>query len=803
MDLAESFAQTVLRPFATLEPSPAMPLHAEGLYLQASGALDAAVPTLGIIGMWTPLHYRRNLINQGVIAPELSFQTTTTSDYYPICALQRRVREQPEPSLTDKITLARLSEYDLLTEFPSSDVLVSQLVVNQASLLLGRISPMQAITCLDKLATYQNASPFSLHIVDVMLTAANVQQCLVNEARSHLRKAQNRLYSGLEIPSWLEHLCYLRLRSLEGSIAFANEEFSLAIDIWIECVFQTQERSDTSVVTRWCYYEFCRRRLERLIRFLIRDGHSNTALELAELAIGIDPHDGRAWRLFGDVHLIEQPDKAAEAYQYALALDPTLTSSVSLAAGHALSVRSVANKAKAVFVVHHCLDSDPNNLKAVQLLQELVEDREHPLLTWTTMNQSEQRGWWFFLYRPIFDLGPRQTGPLFTYAPVFAFQRWQNIEDKQWMPNIQRVIMPSFRSALCADIRRQQYNVWSPDELPEHLQTDSWARLVDAVKTFDKLRDIFKIRVCGLLLCLGLYEFVLYLLRRHAKCRSGCSSSEAELGYIYAFAEYILLVGTQPEQYNTDRFEYVAQYAPQGSRAAFVSTLLLGVHAAKVERNASKSAKWLKKTRSRLDTLYQVCDYNIALRLWESRIHRAAAFIPFLEGNIDNALEELYVALSLVDSIVPTTLHENIVCAETRQTVLQTIAKTYEFNNDYESALSTLKTYVENDPLDYGAQLEIGEALFALGRYEDAAYHYQQAAILGPCGDRIGTFLAGEAYRCLGRPTDAMFMFIESLRFDPLGESPRVALRELVAQRQVVAFPAIQQIFASEAVESN
>jgi tetratricopeptide (TPR) repeat protein len=174
---------------------------------------------------------------------------------------------------------------------------------------------------------------------------------------------------------------------------------------------------------------------------------------------------------------------------------------------------------------------------------------------------------------------------------------------------------------------------------------------------------------------------------------------------------------------------------------------------------------------------------------------RASAFIPFLQGDTQGALDVLFGALGHAERARPGDHHEELVYAENRQTLLQTIAKTWELAGRYDKALEVLQRYAANDPLEVGVQLELGEAYFMLERYQEASECYLTAAILGPPGDRIGTYLAGRATYANGRVRDAALLYLESLNCEPMGVSPREALAQIAGDKKVVDFAALERAF--------
>ncbi|CAE6804025.1 hypothetical protein LMG22931_05547 [Paraburkholderia nemoris] len=777
-----------------------MPLHGEGLLLHVSGAF-VREPGIDLIGMWTPSEYRSQLAKHGLLAPSLALKDGVPNDEFRVLSrLQRRLATTlttgNELELHDLITLARLGEYRLLTSLPHGTGVTGRLIHNRAMLLRGDHSPKRMHEALRKLGEAPG-SALEHHMVDVILVAGSCNLGQVDRAASELEQATERLAKLHDRAKWLRQLCALRVRSLVGSLQFVQGEHEFGLNIWLETIEQALETiSDDNRVARWCFREFVRRRVERVVRFLVAEGSHSRAIQYAHVAVDIDPHDGRAWRLLGDAYSLTDHGAAAEAYRYAAVLDPTLTEQVLPPA--ALSIATLGTcSSSALLAACRGLDARPHNRSAAMVVRELAGKEHVPLYEWASQDDQTRREWWFHLFRPILDMGPRSVGPLMTHVPVLAFERWQQLDGRPWRPNVQRAIMPGVRAALTAHPSLRPYDVWSPLELDENLWTECWSTLVTALRRFDKLDLAERVRIAGVLVSLGMQESVLYYLRDWALCPSNPSVVEAELAYVYAFCEYILHIRADRNVFETNRLERIAEFAPRGSRPALTAAQVRGIYAAKTDKDPIAARHWLNVAHCQLQKAQ--FDSEFEAGIWASRWTRAASFLPFLDGQAVTAIAMLQEALAHGERGQPEDPHEHIVKAENKQTILETIAKTWEHVGRYDKALEVLEGYVANDPYDAGARMEIGEALFALGRFRESAEHYTASAILGPPGDRIGTYMTGEALRANGELRGAALSFIESLECDPMGLSPREALAKLAGDSEVVTFAAIASVFAQSA----
>jgi tetratricopeptide (TPR) repeat protein len=277
-----------------------------------------------------------------------------------------------------------------------------------------------------------------------------------------------------------------------------------------------------------------------------------------------------------------------------------------------------------------------------------------------------------------------------------------------------------------------------------------------------------------------MYEPVLLYARAFHECPSTPGEGEADLAYVYAFAEYMIFLGAEEGAYSPWRFKLIAERAPEGSAARFSACLKLLVHTARFDKDQGEAIRWSRKAKQALKALALPCG-SLKQFMWESRLHRATAFVPFLEGRYAASLSELELALDLGWKVPVRSARERIVRNENIYPVLESTAKACLACNDLSRAFALTKQMVALDPWDGLARLELGNILYRLDRFEDAAEQYEWAVTLGPPGTEIAAFLAGEAYKAAGQSHEAVNMYLRSLEADPEGVSPRERLSQLAA----------------------
>jgi tetratricopeptide (TPR) repeat protein len=770
----EGLARWVLRPYVDLTSTASNPLHAEALVLQVSETLNARDQALTLLGMWMPPGYRRRLRAYDVV-PSQADLTETTPISVQLDALRSRLKRRDDVNLNDKLILARLSEYELLVTLPPGSGLYHHFLCERATAFLAQAAGQTySLSTLRSIVGSQTRPGLDTHIVRSTLIVELVKRQDLAAAKALLLSERLDFDSSTaRLPQWLANLCHIRLEAFDGYILEAENYIGKAVDKWMECLNNARNYLAEGLASAWVHKEFQRRLIERTVRAMLQQGWIEDCVGLAKHAVRLDPHDQRAWLLLGDSLFLLEPTSAAEAYRNASYLDPTWEALAAYSAGRALERAGL--RLEALHEMKRSLDREPKCDRSARELLKLVTTTQSPLAKWACTTAADRDGWVFTTYRPFFDLGPAGAGPLFNHSPEIAFDQWHSGCTRH--NNIQRVQPPGFRVALCEQARKPQYDIWEPSHLSERLWTDRWAALVEGLRNFDRTDLEERYRLCSILTSLAMYEPVLYYLKDYTECPRGSSSEEAELGYRYAFAESMLLIGAHNHLRFPVRFELIAERAPACSHAVLAACLFLVVYAARYLHDVFAARKWLRRAHSTLELLAYPSD-SFASLMWKSRLHRAGAYIPFLEGNFANAIEELEQAFVVGSSIGPATETERIIRDENLYPILHSTANTYVAVGKIEKALELVTRILSLDPWDSMARMAHGELLFRLGRFDEAATSYEWAVSLGPPGTAAAAYLAGEAHRARNRPSRATHMHLQALQADPNGISPRKRLAE-------------------------
>jgi tetratricopeptide (TPR) repeat protein len=737
----------IFRPYLDLQRSDAMPLHAEGLYLQSTGRLGEISDSLGLLAMWMPLNYRANLLAALRSDSEAKHIVAPPSDW---------------------ITLAKLSCYAELCHGTSrSTSVLGRYLHAKASQMLGDHSKPLPKRPFGRCSTVMQHVVVSNQIVEHIVAGRIVQ------AHHELSEERRRLEAATaHLPSWLVELLALRTVSLEGSWALKRGRRNEALRIWKKCIMDCRQISTTCVVEDWARREFCRRRIEHFVRN--SSPGSEDAQELSQIACDIDPYDGRAWLLNANVQVNVSIELALEYYRRAAQLDPTLECVARTKAGiaHDLMGRSrfaaIENK--------RALDNEPTSNAPARALKA-AQNVPPALTAWGAEPICSRQRWVLHAFRPFFDLGPRRAGPLLTYSPLLALSKWKT--RTMHVPMMQRTLPPAFRQTLFEQAGLAGLPA-ATAVLPIPCGNPEWDLLADGVNRFGSHEPEEQLLLSQVLSSLAMYEAVVLLLNRHSNCRPRASAIEAELSYTFAFSEYMLFLGGT-EFCGPSRFARIARNAPKASRAAFASNLKLLVYAGKNDANVSAVKRYSRSARSALDGIQRELD-QFAAQIWESRYWRAASFEPFLVGAFADCFKQLEFSQSAGENADPTTERERIVRQENFIPILESTGRVAMKVNDLQFANELAQKRVDSDPDDALGHIDLGNSLFRLGRWESAALEYMTAASLGPPGTEIAWYLAGESFERLGDASAAADMYITSLSVDSGGIAPRIALRRL-AQR--------------------
>lgn len=377
------------------------------------------------------------------------------------------------------------------------------------------------------------------------------------------------------------------------------------------------------------------------------------------------------------------------------------------------------------------------------------------------------------LFDPYFTLMPIADGPLQAFGPNVAYERMtdgSNIEEEVLL--LQRIMPPAFRAAICTDLGRGAFAGLDPLSVPLEMRTKRWQDLCDRIRNYGSLHPSEQNAVAQLLMVLGYYEAV-WGLNAEFVGRNAYDVQTAGLAYTACAARYIVHVN-QPG-YRPDDLLHVAERAPEGSKALFLTTSRLLMFYGRFAKDAQAARYWRERNHASLIKIIETAGPFWSAIL-ESRFWRSAAFVPMLDQNWKIVFHEMKLAENCAQAACPARGHEEVLHAANLYPVLQSKARLHTLAGEPGEALRVTRRLVEIDPLYSTAHVDLGQALLEVGAVEEAARRFATASTLGPPVDAIGAFLAGHSHATLGDTEKAREFYKLSLEIDPQSISSKRAL---------------------------
>jgi len=381
-----------------------------------------------------------------------------------------------------------------------------------------------------------------------------------------------------------------------------------------------------------------------------------------------------------------------------------------------------------------------------------------------------------WLLRPLVDLGPFETGPMYAAAVDHYWQAWVDPAAPRFL--LQRILPHGFRRLMLREIGQAADDVADPRQRPPDRRTPRWQRLCDALDRFDATDDDERARLLLLLHALGFYALIAALPAGPRAPLAALSPSAVEALYWQASARYLLAMPADIGRYrdaDLEVFEAIAEQAQQAPHMAFNAAVKTLVHGAKsgadaalLALRADRVARRLADVRAQLDPFWTT--------LLSSRHHRALAYLPMRRGDRAEVVRQMDLAEALALDVPAQGAAQTLMRRENLHPVLESRAKEAAWLGLTDLALQRAQAVIELDPCDPKSWLEKGELLMAGARWPEAAEAFVRAAILGPPAGAIARHMAGQCLRHSCQPALAALMYRDALEIDPLGVSPRSAL---------------------------
>lgn len=390
------------------------------------------------------------------------------------------------------------------------------------------------------------------------------------------------------------------------------------------------------------------------------------------------------------------------------------------------------------------------------------------------LNQSFTR----WLFRPYLDLEPAvPQGPYHLAGIEFFFRSL--VEDARY-PHVQACFNPSFRKALLRDIALPQYDVATPLDLPEELQSERWRVLCESIRSFDTLPTRAQVRLAWTLSKMCFQSVAADLVS--ASCMERISESDelAGLAFVRSYSRYRMNVDDIRAPYSIEEIEQIATQAPPGINRIDANYQVV-VQNVKHAGNLPAVELWQERHRDAIERSRSVLDEFTYLFVM-SRYHRVGGFIPQMQRRRKELVEEMELAERYALALPrPDEVH-CIAADEVLYPVLESRTKEALWLDDKDLALERVQRAVALSPNDSRAWLQLGQVHIELDEPERAVAAYRRAARLAPPGREIAWFMAGQCCEALDDPESACDAYLSALQADPLGISAAEQLEAVASQ---------------------
>ncbi|MDJ0599211.1 MAG: tetratricopeptide repeat protein [Crocosphaera sp.] len=383
-----------------------------------------------------------------------------------------------------------------------------------------------------------------------------------------------------------------------------------------------------------------------------------------------------------------------------------------------------------------------------------------------------------WINQPLLNLGNINDGPWHLYK---IEQNYRNlVEGKGNLVNPVTIVHPSsFRESLIRESRLFEYQVSNPLQLADEFRTERWNVLCEYVNRYQELDLITQYQVIALLSSLCLYEAVLDYVPDISDSEIHNNNILAKLAFAKTISKLMLRRDAGGKE-NVEELEKIAHHAPLGSVTCFNACAELLALSAKVFGDFQATEHWSGEFCKALSHLKPSLTTFQQKRL-TSVYHRAAIFIPFLQGDKEAVVQEMDLCQSLAEELMGESQNEieQKFAHENLSTVFESRVKEALWVGDVDLAEHRAKKNVAMEPLYARYHLQLGEVLIKLGKFEEASQVYRRAARIGPPGTAIAWFMAGQCHEQLGEIEVACDCYLASVEKDQLAISAVEKLNEL------------------------
>lgn len=255
-----------------------------------------------------------------------------------------------------------------------------------------------------------------------------------------------------------------------------------------------------------------------------------------------------------------------------------------------------------------------------------------------------------WINRSYLDMGDFNNAPWHIYGIDYNYRNLVQDISNSTIINPVTIIHPvSFRESLIRETRLFQYDILNPLQLANELRTERWNTLCNYLIHYQELEPIVQIKVIALLSSLCLHKIILEYVPEMSESEIASNNILAGLAFNRAMSN---LMSRQDggSLDNVQEFEKIANQAPLDSGTRFGTAIDLVALYGKTFRNLQATKYWANEAAKTLDNLKKSTN-NFDFKRIMSVYHRAAVFVPILEGDKQALVQEMDLCQSLAEEL--------------------------------------------------------------------------------------------------------------------------------------------------------
>ena len=540
-------------------------------------------------------------------------------------------------------------------------------------------------------------------------------------------------------------------------------------------------------------HEAARRICHFAAKWLLDFGELNLARSYAEMSLSLDPYCAQAILMQGIIlsrlgHSQQAKSKFYRAYCYGPIEKQIITSKgfklefqnkfvdlTYLLAPHKLSSYNTDKTSVSSFP----FDVESANITLTEVIKDNAKSENE-------ITQSETYKRFPQYWRIVEGFFVSADNPTFAYGPIAASKPVKNSEDvsfKTLYP--QHCFREGFRDQLIFaakdTLQIETADKFHGGKLDDFVNEN--AIVLEKYLSISSATNLEAAWMARLFAYLGFVEEGYnILIQRKTNCLE--DSTYLYLQYTKIFIAHLRNVEVDIEA-QCDGLWKEAPLSVDNLRTLLSVSILAGVQIARVKKNKYLLKKWVGRSDFILKKILNCESFSsFEKTLLHSHQIKFISFLPFLSGDVNEALLQINRLKEVSSTLCPSDEHETVLWRDNWYAVSETIARTLLYAGRNESALETIATALETyDPTDPRLTLQLGEYLQRNGEEQGARDVYLHAGQLGPPYRMISYFKAGICYEKAGELDEAVSCFLNSLRSYPLGISPIVRLERIAAKR--------------------